>query len=494
MKIVPSYQEFYELTKGNNIIPVCVTVAADLDTPISVYYKTVGDGNGFMLESAESSRNFGRYSFIGAQPFALFTARSESAQVTQLGKISTISGTPLAALQQYMETFSFAAVGQLPPFAGGAVGYFAYETAMTWERNRNFNLPGDMILAELMFCQVLIAFDHLHNTITVIYLVQVEAEIEMEHLYQKALDEINIIIAKLKTSMVTMPDSAGNSQTGAVSNDEQFRSNYVGMVKKAKDYIASGDVFQVVLSQRFSREINCHPISVYRRLRRLNPSPYMFYINFGHHQVIGASPEMLVKVTNGKVETCPIAGTRPRGITEVEDAVLAEQLLNDVKEKAEHAMLVDLGRNDIGRVSIPGTVEVEQFMQVEKFSHVMHLVSKVSGRLTPQYNQFKALQACFPAGTVSGAPKVRAMEIVSELEDGCRGVYAGAVGYIDFKGNMDTCITIRTMVVEGGKATVQTGAGIVADSVPDTEYQELKHKAKVLFRVLEGDDGRDFIN
>lgn len=494
MTILPAYPEFKELAEKHNVIPIRAVITTDLETPISVYYKVVGEEQGYILESAESSRNFGRYSFIGVQPYAIFTARPKAAEIKDSEASCSISGTPLAALNEYLKKFSVADSATMPPFAGGAVGYFAYEAVATWERNRLVNLPDDMVLAELMFCQVNIVFDHLYNTTTVIYLATVKEGTDLEELYRQAVNKITGLISKLQRPLTAIPSLAVKNRVSGINHTEnqQSRDEYIAMVEKAKEYIAAGDIFQVVLSQQFRREINCQPISIYRRLRRINPSPYMFYLSFGRRQVIGASPEMLVKVTNGKVETCPIAGTRPRGKTEREDTLLVEQLLNDAKEKAEHAMLVDLGRNDIGRVSEAGTVMVDQLMQVEKFSHVMHLVSKVSGKLARQYTPLTALEACFPAGTVSGAPKVRAMEIISELEQQYRRTYAGAVGYIDFKGNMDTCITIRTMVIEGGTATIQTGAGIVADSIPETEYQEIRHKAQVLFKVLEGDDGLDF--
>ena len=278
--------------------------------------------------------------------------------------------------------------------------------------------------------------------------------------------------------------SAGN--LAQPPEDSAVRQQYIDNVLKAKEYIASGDIFQVVLSHPFRQPLKEPPFSLYRRLRRINPSPYMFYINFGQRQLVGASPEMLVKLQHGEVFTCPIAGTRPRGKDAAEDARLAAELLADRKECAEHAMLVDLGRNDIGRISLPGTVQVTKMMEVENFSHVMHIVSEVSGKLDPNFTATDTLKACFPAGTVSGAPKIRAMEIINELEPERRGPYAGAVGYFDFRGNMDTCITIRTFSIDGDEVTIQTGAGIVADSVPETEYQEIRHKAKVLFQVLGG--------
>ncbi|MGI6093187.1 MAG: anthranilate synthase component I [Veillonellaceae bacterium] len=493
MKIRPSYPEFKAAAAQYNVIPVRDIIAADMETPITVYYKVVGQDRGFMLESAESSRNFGRYSFIGAQPFALFTGRPKAAEIIQSGVSLTVPGNPLAALEKYMKNYSAAELDKLPPFAGGAAGYFAYETVATWERNRFIKLPDDMVLAELMFCRVNIVFDHLYNTIEIIYLAEVSEGSDLELLYHQAVDQIKDIISKLQKPLSEVSDFAvkHSMSTNNYAGSKVDRDKYIAMVERAKEFIAAGDVFQVVLSQRFSREIKCQPFSIYRRLRRLNPSPYMFYFNFGRRQIIGTSPEMLVKVTDGRVETCPIAGTRPRGRTSTEDSLLAEQLLNDVKEKAEHAMLVDLGRNDIGRVSEPGTVMVDQLMQVEKFSHVMHLVSKVSGKLDYKYTPIAALGACFPAGTVSGAPKVRAMELISDLEREYRGAYAGAVGYLDFQGNIDTCITIRTMVIDGTAASIRTGAGIVADSIPENEYQEIRHKAQALFKVLEGDDEID---
>lgn len=487
MEIFPSYQEFQELAKRHTTIPVYTKLNTDLETPVSIYYKLVGDGKGFMLESAESSSNFGRYSFIGAQPFAYFAARSEYSEVTGSDNVIRLNGRPLSALQDYLNAFSVARLPQLPPFSGGAVGYFSYETVGTWERNRCLTIPEDMLLAELMFCKVLITLDHLYHTTTIVCLAAVEEGKTLQECYQQAVAKLKETAAALSKPLVFPMEAVSEASLSedVFEAEQNSKQQYTDMVKKAKEYIAAGDIFQVVLSQKYQRSLKCPPFSVYRRLRQLNPSPYMFYLNFGDRQVVGASPEMLVKVQNGKVETCPIAGTRPRGANNEEDEIRSVELLADIKERAEHAMLVDLGRNDIGRVSLPGTVEVEQMMQVEKFSHVMHLVSRVSGKLDPKYTTLEALAACFPAGTLSGAPKVRAMEIISELEQQYRGAYGGAVGYIDFQGNMDTCITIRTMVVDNSKATIQTGAGIVADSVPETEYQEIRHKAQALFQVVE---------
>lgn len=487
MNISPSNGAFNELAKKFNIIPVMANVTADLETPISVYYKVVGDKTGFILESADSSSNFGRYSFIGTDPFAIFTAYPRQAKVMGDDSDVTIKDSPLTALKKYLAAFSVPPLPDLTPFAGGAVGYFNYETVGTWERNRMTQLPPDMLLAELMLCKTIIVFDHLRSSTTIIRLVKIEADQQLDVLYSEAADKIREIALKLDQPLTSkQTDLSQAKETVLPTNNDEGKENYVNIVTKAKEYIAAGDIFQVVLSAKFTRKLNLSPIAVYRRLRQLNPSPYMFYLNFGKRQVIGASPEMLVKVTDGKVETCPIAGTRPRGKNEEQDANLAADLIADSKEVAEHAMLVDLGRNDIGRVSRPGTVKVEQLMEVEKFSHVMHMVSKVSGQLRSDYSALDALAACFPAGTVSGAPKIRAMEIISQLEQRFRGPYAGAVGYVDFNGNMDTCITIRTMVAENGEAVIQTGAGIVADSVPEKEYQEIRQKAQAIFSVLDG--------
>ena len=488
MKIFPSYQEFIKLAEHHTTIPVYAKLNTDLETPVSIYYKLVGDGKGFMLESAESGSSFGRYSFIGSQPFAYFSARPEHSEVITNDNIIRIEGKPLSALQEYLSTFSVAKLSPILPFSGGAVGYFSYETVGTWERNRCLDLPEDMLLAELMFCKVLITLDHLYHTTTVVYLAAMEDGKTPKECYEQAIVKIKETALTLKQNLAFSQEEVtyeNNQDEEGLETERDLQQKYIDMVVKAKEYIVAGDIFQVVLSQKYQCNLKCPPFLVYRRLRQLNPSPYMFYFNFGNRQVVGASPEMLVKVQNNKVETCPIAGTRPRGKNDEEDNKQATELLADIKERAEHAMLVDLGRNDIGRVSMPGTVEVEQMMQVEMFSHVMHLVSRVSGKLDSQYTPLNALAACFPAGTLSGAPKVRAMEIISELEKDYRGPYGGAVGYIDFQGNMDTCITIRTMVVEGRKATIQTGAGIVADSVPEKEYEEIRHKARALFQVLE---------
>lgn len=489
MSCLPAKDDFCRMAGEYTVVPVYSVLDTDMETPVSLYYKLAGEEAGFLLESAENNKAFGRYSFIGVQPFAKLTARKKQTVVIMEGETVTIDEPPLTALNQFMSRFSYPVLTGLPPFTGGGVGYFSYDAVATWERVRGKTIPEDMLLAELLFCQTVVIMDHLTHSTTLIYLALTVPGKDPARQYEDAVSCLQDIAGKIRQPLFPVqPDApaavtAAPASLGAGINAEQ----YISMVSKAKEYIAAGDIFQVVLSQRFQTSLNgISPFSLYRKLRRVNPSPYMFYLNFGQRQLVGASPEMLVKIAGDRVFTCPIAGTRPRGKDNAADEILAAELLADEKERAEHAMLVDLGRNDLGRISLPGTVEVTRYMEVEMFSHVMHLVSEVSGKIDAKTRAVDALAACFPAGTVSGAPKIRAMEIIEELETVSRGIYAGAVGYLDFGGNMDTCITIRTITVEGGQAAVQAGAGIVADSVPEKEYQEVIHKATALFKVMEG--------
>nr|WP_092074095.1 anthranilate synthase component I family protein [Dendrosporobacter quercicolus]NSL47765.1 anthranilate synthase component I family protein [Dendrosporobacter quercicolus DSM 1736]SDM77354.1 anthranilate synthase component 1 [Dendrosporobacter quercicolus] len=492
MQAFPGKSEFCEYAKVHNLIPVYTEVSTDMDTPVSIYYKLVGDSHGYILESADSSRHFGRYSFIGTDPLAIATAYAGGIEIQSGGAAKFIAGKPVEAFKQYLGSFSAPVLADLPQLSGGAVGYFAYEAVGTWERVRGLKLPATAVLAEFMLCRVLLIIDHLTHTTKLACLVKITDQDRAAELYQTALDQLAQLLERLKQPVQPEPNVRfDEAAVGRAPNVGQFEDGFVAKVRKAKEYIAAGDIFQVVLSQQFRRRLTKQPFALYRRLRQINPSPYMFYINFGRRKLAGASPEMLVKLNQDKVVTYPIAGTRPRGRSAEEDRALAVDLLNDEKEKAEHAMLVDLGRNDIGRISRPGTVEVSRLMEIEKFSHVMHIVSEVTGCVDPKYTALDALQACFPAGTLSGAPKVRAMEIIDELEEEPRGPYAGAVGYIDFCGNMDTCITIRTIFIDGAEAITQTGAGIVADSVPEKEYQEVLQKAQVLFQVLDEEGNHD---
>lgn len=493
MNILSSQEEFCELAKSYNIVPVFAECSTDMETPISVYYKLVGDNVGFILESAETGKNFGRYSFIGAKPFAALAASCTATKISSEHETIGVTGPPLTVLQGFLERYSFPPLTDLPPFIGGAVGYLSYEAVTTFERVRGMTVPDAMIVAEFLFCQVIVIMDHLTNVTRLVYLAMNQPGEDLSAAYEQACQQLSEVADKL-AQIVVFPEfsyspNKKSDPQAASALELESKERYVAMVKQAKEYIAAGDIFQVVLSQKFCRKLNKHPFAIYRRLRQVNPSPYLFYINFGDRQLVGASPEMLVKVAEGKVLTCPIAGTRPRGKTLEADRKLAAELLADSKERAEHAMLVDLGRNDIGRVSLPGTVKVAKLMEVGRFSHVMHLVSEVTGTLDPSYTALDVLAACFPAGTLSGAPKVRAMEIINELEKDQRGFYAGAIGYVDFRGNLDTCIAIRTVLVEGDQMITRTGAGIVADSVPETEYQETIDKGTAMFQVMgEGEE------
>ncbi len=484
MKLSPGRDEFRALAAGHNLIPVTADLPADLDTPVSIYGKIVGDRPGFMLESAETGKNFGRYSFIGADPLITLTATARRADLRRRGKRSVIAAPPLAALQRLLGSFTFPALPGLPPFCGGAVGYLAYEAAATWERIRGLTITDGMILGEYLVCQTIIALDHLTHTAKLIHLAPVDNPAHAPAAYETAAESLAALALRLRQE-AALPEAAP-ADGGGEEEGTDGRDAYQAAVLQAKEHIAAGDIFQAVLSRPFRRPLTADPFHLYRRLRRLNPSPYMFYLNFGPRQLVGASPEMLVKLQGGQITTCPIAGTRPRGRDAAEDAKNAAELLADPKERAEHAMLVDLGRNDLGRVSLPGTVAVSRLMEVENFSHVIHLVSEVTGTLDPRHTPADVLAACFPAGTLSGAPKIRAMEIIAGLEDTPRGPYGGAVGYFDFRGNLDTCITIRTLIIDGGQVVIQTGAGIVADSVPAAEYREIRHKAGALFQVMGG--------
>ena len=492
MKAFPEKEEFCRLAATYSVMPVSVELPTDMETPVSLYYKLVGDEPGFILESAQTGKNFGRYSFIGTRPLATFTAYSNKAELSFGDCIFKEQGQPHLLLADFLKRFSMPEMPELPSFAGGAVGYAAYESVASWERVCGLTIPDDLPLIELLVCKFIIVMDHLTHCTQLINLVHLTPEVQVAAEYEQALQELEKLVAKLSQPVILPDDqSAQDSQPNVTAElndaeDEAFRKQqYINMVEQAKEYIAAGDIFQVVLSRPFHYKLTQHPFALYRRLRQANPSPYMFYINFGDKQLVGASPERLVKLEDGKVLTCPIAGTRRRGETPAEDEVLAAELLADTKECAEHAMLVDLGRNDIGRVSLPGTVTIDRMMEVEKYSHVMHIVSEVSGQVDPKFSAVDVLAACFPAGTVSGAPKVRAMEIIYELEGDSRGPYAGAVGYFDFRGNMDTCITIRTLIIDGQQVTVRTGAGIVADSVPEMEYKEIMQKGRVLMQLIE---------
>jgi anthranilate synthase component I len=471
--------------------PISRRIPADMETPVSALLKVRRGPHSFLLESVERGSQVGRYSFLGTEPHTVFTARQG---------ICTLSGVegaepepeaqvpcpdPLAELQRLIGTRRLVTPEgvPLPRFTGGAVGYAGYETTCTLEPVRPAqNDPLGMPDLAFALYDTFLVFDHVQRTAQVVTLAPLTSD--PEHEYREALRRIEKTMARLRDPLpVPRPPDVPLRSTEVRSN--LTRSEFEGMVEAAREHIAAGDIIQVVLSQRFERDTAADPFSIYRALRMVNPSPYMFFLQFGDAFLVGASPEMLVQVQHGKVTTHPIAGTRPRGATRDEDAAIEKGFITDEKERAEHLMLVDLGRNDIGRIARIGSVRVPRFMEVEHYSHVMHLVSEVEGDLEPGFGPIDVLRACFPAGTVSGAPKVRAMQIISEQERDRRGPYAGALGYIGYDGNMDTAICIRTILVKDGTASVQAGAGIVADSAPENEYHETQHKARAMLAAID---------
>ncbi len=459
------------------LIPYIKSISGDLETPVTLYSKYVGTNQGFLLESAEMPK--GRYSFMGKNPFLTIKSKGDKVVIEQRGRLTILDGRALDAVREYVGNYKVINSSDIP-FVGGAVGSISYDIIRQYEKLPSINedvlgLPD----VNLMFVKELIAFDHQYQRINLIVL-------EEDTIRGKESADIKLIQmeALLKAPPVLDDIDQPVECSDAVAN--VTREEYCKMVKKAKEYIYEGDIFQVVLSQRWAMECNADPFTLYRKLRQINPSAYLFYFNFGDYQVAGSSPEMLVGVRGDKVTTCPIAGTRKRGNNAAEDAELAQDLLNDPKEQAEHVMLVDLGRNDMGRVAQIGTVTVPTMMQVRNYSHVMHLVSLVEGVKKEEADAFDVLSIFLPAGTLSGAPKIRAMEIIEELEPEMRGTYGGAIGYFGFDGDMDMCIAIRTMLINEGTVYLQAGAGIVADSVPENEYVETESKAKALMKVLKG--------
>jgi len=479
MILHPTLDEARALASQGNLCPLYCEVPADLETPVSAYLKVARGKYSYLLESVEGGERLARYSFIGTEPYR--TIRSGEGVS---GDGST--GDPLVAVEAELSRFKPVTVDGLPRFTGGAVGYLGYEVVRYFEERVPKGEKDVLLMPEsvFMFTDTLLVFDHLRHKIQVVSHFRLDGDIEAA--YRQAAWRIEELVGRLEKPLAQLPYRAG---TG-VANPKAVTSNmtpdeHAAIVNKAKEHIVAGDIIQVVLSQRFQRKTSAHPFDIYRALRTINPSPYMFYLDLGEAQLVGTSPEMLVRVEDGKIDYHPIAGTRPRGATPEEDDALEEDLVKDEKEIAEHVMLLDLGRNDVGRVSTAGSVEVPQVMDIERYSHVMHLVSHVTGRLREGMTSFDALRACFPAGTVSGAPKIRAMEIIAELEPSQRGPYAGCVGYFDLSGNIDTAITIRTILMKDGVANVQSGGGIVYDSDPATEYAETQSKARALIRAIE---------
>lgn len=480
-----TFEEFVDLAKRATFVPVCKEVVADLLTPVSAFLKIAEHSDyAFLLESVEGGEHVGRYSFLGKDPFLILRGKNGETEIEKAGVTSKAEKPFVDTLRELMNSFQSPFVPGLPRFTGGAVGYLGYDTAAWFEPTtaRAEANTSDRDDAGFMLFDTVLAFDHVQHRILLIANARISGDEDLKSLYQFACAKIEFLEGELDRAL-SLKRTTGGEALKLVSNFSQ--EGYESIVKKAKEYIAAGDVYQVVLSQRFEAEVGVDDFTVYRALRHVNPSPYMFFIRMGDRSIVGSSPEMLVRVEGRHAVTHPIAGTRPRGKTDEEDMRLAEELKRSEKEKAEHVMLVDLGRNDIGRVCDYGTVRVPTFMALERYSHVMHLVSVVEGQLAEGQDRLDALVSCFPAGTVSGAPKVRAMQIINELEPDRRGLYAGAVGYLDFAGNLDFCIAIRSILMEGGKAYIQAGAGIVADSNPTAEYEETKDKARAMLRALE---------
>lgn len=483
----PDYKEFLHLSRDATLVPVFKSVAADLLTPVSAFLAVAGDEpNAFLLESVERGEQIGRYTFVGAKPYMQVQARGAKTILRRGNHRESRSGSVIETLKEIFSQHRPATVPGLPPFTAGAVGYFAYDMVRRLE-NIGQSAKDDLSLpdCQLMFFDRLLAFDHLRHQIHIIATADVSRE-KPRQAYDRAVQDIARLEGRLAFGVRNLRWQKSRSRRrGKMKiHARTSRQNFVQSVKRAKEYIAAGDAFQVVLSQRLEFTPEVAPFDIYRALRTVNPSPYMYFLRNGETCVLGSSPEMLVRVTGRKLEYRPIAGTRARGHDAAEDAGLEREMLHDEKERAEHVMLVDLGRNDLGRVSEYGSVNVRDLMYVERYSHVMHLVSALEGKLRPELDALDAFAACFPAGTLSGAPKVRAMQIIEELEPTRRGIYGGSVLYADFAGNLDSCIAIRTLLLKGKKAYLQAGAGIVADSDPEAEFDESMNKAQAVLRAI----------
>ena len=488
--IQPDFAEFQRFAKQGNLIPVYDVFSADLLTPVSAYLRIAqGARYSFLLESVEGGEKIARYTFAGAHPEEVFRYGNGACVLENRERLVWEERDPISFLRERVERFRPVRLPGLPPLIAGAIGYFSYDMVRLIERlPKRLRDEIGLYDAVLMFYHGLIAFDHVQHRLWIVRNVFTEGHGSLRAKYDAAVREIKRTRQLLEEPVAAEhpTKSAKASQRAPLKVNSNFRRpEYLEVVRKAKQYIRAGDIFQVVLSQRFSVKAQADPFEIYRQLRALNPSPYLFCLQLNDVAVVGSSPEMLVKVQGRDVFYRPIAGTRRRGKDEAEDQRLEREMLSSEKERAEHIMLVDLGRNDLGRVCEYGTVKVEKLLTVERYSHVMHIVSSLRGRLREDVDCFDALMACFPAGTVSGAPKVRAMEIIEELERTRRGIYAGGILYLDFAGNLDSCIALRTMVVKNGVAHVQAGGGIVADSTPEGEYQESVNKSKALLTALE---------
>jgi anthranilate synthase component I len=487
----PDFKEFSRLSREATLVPVVKTVAADLLTPVSAFLAVAAkEPHSFLLESVERGEQIGRYTFVGARPFMRVWAQGNEIHIER-GKIrQRRSGDVFATIKELLHSHRPAHVAGLPPFTSGAVGYFAYDAVRRLE-SIGEHAKTDVAVPDcvLMFFDRLLVFDHLRHQIHIVAAADVASE-SPKRAYDRALKDIAAIEKRLasgvRPALLRRSLAQKSKKTASLKvHSGTSRKDFVRSVERAKEYIAAGDIFQVVLSQRLDFQPDVPPFDLYRALRTVNPSPYLYFLRMGDMHVLGSSPEMLVRVTGRKLEYRPIAGTHPRGKDEAEDHLLEQKMRTDEKERAEHVMLVDLGRNDLGRVSEYGSVKVKDLMYVERYSHVMHLVSALEGKLRPELDAIDAFAACFPAGTLSGAPKVRAMQIIEELEPTRRGVYGGSVFYADFAGNVDSCIAIRTMFMKGKRAYLQAGAGIVADSDPEKEFQETMNKAQAVLRAVE---------
>lgn len=473
MHVSPTLAQFLELSRRGNIVPVTAELLADLETPVSAYAKLRGRGPSFLLESVEGGEHVSRYSFVGCNPRRVFSASTEA------------GGDPLAELEAEMARYRPVELPGLPPFTGGAVGYLGYEYIRALERTVPPAGRDELEVPVLWFmlCDSLVVFDRARQTLRLVVNAHIEGAPEAS--YDAAVRELGRLREALRAPCpLETAEFAPATGPIPVPTGNVTPEAFARQVDEAKEHIRAGDIFQLVLSQRFSRPFQRPPLELYRALRTVNPSPYMFILETGGFALVGASPEVHVRLTGRTAEIRPIAGTRPRGRTGEEDLALERDLLADEKEKAEHLMLVDLARNDIGRVCSYGSVEVKEFMTIERYSHVMHIVSQVEGQLAPERSAFDLLRATFPAGTVSGAPKIRAMQLIADMEGTRRGTYAGALGYFSYSGNLDSCITLRTALIKDGRIHIQAGAGIVADSVPAAEYQETVNKASALLRAI----------
>ena len=482
----PTLEDFRKIARPGTLVPVYREVMADLETPVTAYMKIAKDqAYAFMLESVEQTGNLGRYSFLGANPSVVFKSRGREVRIVREGASETFeSDAPLEELRKLMRQYKPVHVDGLPAFHGGAVGYVGYDEVRFFEKLPDKN-PDQLNLPDLYFLitDTILIFDHVRNRLMLVSHAQVGQDVDAA--YREAFEKIDRLEAQLRKPLMVATERLHSGTPNGQVKSNFTREQFCAAVEKAKEYIRAGDIFQVVLSQRFEREVAVGPVTLYRALRCINPSPYMTLFQFPEFALVGSSPEVMTQVTGRCAMVRPIAGTRPRGANAREDDALERELLADEKERAEHVMLVDLGRNDIGRISKAGTVKPTRMMTIERYSHVMHIVSQVEGDMLDDADAFDALKSTFPMGTVSGAPKIRAMEIIDELENVRRGPYSGGCGYISFAGDMDTCIIIRTIVLKDGVAYLQAGAGIVYDSDPEREYEETENKAKALFRAVE---------